>query len=657
MTSGLAFAPDGKSLAAGYGDYCGFFNGDLGRVKHWEVEAGREMGSLPGAIGGVSRVAYAPDGKRLAVAGTGVVELWDLEARSRVRDFRGHDRWVLGLAFSPDGSRLATGGWDRTIRVWDATTGPEQRTVFGHEGFVLDLAFSPDGRHLASVSEDRSVRLWEVPTGREVQTFHGHMDFVQAVAFRPDGREVASGGMDGTVKFWDLRSSRLVVFSRHTGWVEHLAFLGDGGRIVSFPGRLSVRGELPVCWDPTTGDVDPPRDGVEPDVLDPNHARFEQKVFASRDGRLVAWAVDPNAVVRSLSRRGQEYTSTAVEIRDAGSGQLLYSLLGHSAEVASLVFSPDGRRLATASADSTVKLWDTSTGLEVFTLRGHSAGVISLAFSPDGHRLASGSIDTTARIWDATPLPAGVLAEHDARYRAKLDSFEPLRIPEDPGQIAILHALGRRWAQAAAAFGRAVAAQPDDLTLRYHHHLALRETGDIAGYQRAASDLLARPVKGSVIPVAWYCVLGPLPNASREAPIRLVEPVVADQSAPTRSAALNALGAAMYRAGRLEEAVRSLKESVQGAGGAGMPRNWAFLAMSYHRLGDQQEARRWLDKLGPSPRLTTDLRWDAVEMEVLRREAERLISGDDELTRASGSSAPPGAEGPELNQPSAPSVR
>ena len=204
LTNGLAFAPDGKSLAAGYGDYFGFFNRDLGRVKFWDVASGREIGSLPVAIGGVSRLAYAPDGKRVAVAGTGVVEIWDVAAQSKVRVLRGHDRWVLGLAFSPDGTRLATGGWDRTIRLWDATTGAEQRTMFGHDGFILDVAFSPDGRRLASASEDRSVRLWEVPSGREVETFHGHTDFVQAVAFRPDGREVASGGMDGTVKFWDL---------------------------------------------------------------------------------------------------------------------------------------------------------------------------------------------------------------------------------------------------------------------------------------------------------------------------------------------------------------------------------------------------------------------------------------------------------------------
>ena len=67
----------------------------------------------------------------------------------------------------------------------------------------------------------------------------------------------------------------------------------------------------------------------------------------------------------------------------------------------SVAFSPDGTRIATASADGTAKVWDAATGQELFTLVGHTRGVTSVVFSPDGTQIATGSADKTARVWEA----------------------------------------------------------------------------------------------------------------------------------------------------------------------------------------------------------------------------------------------------------------
>jgi len=66
--------------------------------------------------------------------------------------------------------------------------------------------------------------------------------------------------------------------------------------------------------------------------------------------------------------------------------------------------SPDGKRLASASDDSTIKLWDPATGQELLTLKGHEEGVLSVAFSPDGKRLASASYDGTIKLWMQRPV-------------------------------------------------------------------------------------------------------------------------------------------------------------------------------------------------------------------------------------------------------------
>jgi WD40 repeat protein len=77
------------------------------------------------------------------------------------------------------------------------------------------------------------------------------------------------------------------------------------------------------------------------------------------------------------------------------------SLPGHGGGARSATFSPDGKTLASASADNTITLWDAATGQERASLRGHTSYVNSVRFSPDGKMLASGSSDRTIKLWDA----------------------------------------------------------------------------------------------------------------------------------------------------------------------------------------------------------------------------------------------------------------
>ncbi|HEV3338830.1 MAG TPA: protein kinase [Pirellulales bacterium] len=90
-----------------------------------------------------------------------------------------------------------------------------------------------------------------------------------------------------------------------------------------------------------------------------------------------------------------------INLWDTATGKVSGALLGHVGAVGVLAYSPDGKRLASGSADKTIRLWDPATLKQVAVLRGHENSVDWLYYSPDGLRICSGG-DGPARLWDAT---------------------------------------------------------------------------------------------------------------------------------------------------------------------------------------------------------------------------------------------------------------
>jgi DNA-binding beta-propeller fold protein YncE len=110
-----------------------------------------------------------------------------------------------------------------------------------------------------------------------------------------------------------------------------------------------------------------------------------------------------------------------VRVWDAQTGKELAVLKGHSNEVNSVAFSPDGAHIASGSFDKTVRVWDAQTGKELAVLEGHSDWVSSVAFSPDGAHIVSASSDETVRVWDAqTGKELAVLEGHSSDVISKI---------------------------------------------------------------------------------------------------------------------------------------------------------------------------------------------------------------------------------------------
>jgi WD40 repeat protein len=236
----VAFSPDGRRLASS--------GEDDKRLVMSDVITGATLFSIVAHPDAVQQVALSPDGRQLAAGAGDEVVVWDLRASAKQQTerqpvtFRGHERPVREVLFFPDGQTLVSSSFDGTLRIWDASRGDASTPVAiaRHAGDINDVAMTADGHVLATASRDRTVGLWDATTGTALHRLTGHDSEVESVAFSPDGNLLASATVDGSVILWNVktgrkilrlrRSATLVAFSPH-GWL--LATAGGSDKRVT----------------------------------------------------------------------------------------------------------------------------------------------------------------------------------------------------------------------------------------------------------------------------------------------------------------------------------------------------------------------------------------------------------------------------------------
>jgi WD40 repeat protein len=198
-----AFSADGGLLAT---------SNRHGTVRVWDVTARRPAGPALSSYRTVTRLALSPDGKTLAVAGSGV-QLWQTASGQQIGTAlpaAGRGRY-RAVAFSPDGATLATLGADGTARMWNVTTQQEIGTpiTVGGTGVPAGaVAFSPSGKTLVTVGAGGQVRLWSVATHQPLGRPMAADPATMVVTFSPDGTMLATAGGDGTARLWDVATQQ-----------------------------------------------------------------------------------------------------------------------------------------------------------------------------------------------------------------------------------------------------------------------------------------------------------------------------------------------------------------------------------------------------------------------------------------------------------------
>jgi WD40 repeat protein/serine/threonine protein kinase len=388
----------------------------------WNFDTRKMIGTpLTGHENWINSLAFSPDGQTLASADEGgVLRLWSAQTGEPIgQPVLNEGGAIWSVAFSPGGQTLVSGDEGGTIRLWDVATGaPIGEPLDGHTDIVFGLDFSGD--KLVSASADGTIRLWDAATGAPIgEPLDGHSDWVLAVAFSPDGTTIASGGADNTIRLWDVESHQLLAeLNGHTDWVRSLNFL-DHSRLVSGSADGTIR-----LWDVQTGQstiLGRHQDAVWNITVSPDSRWL---LSGGADRNVMLWDATGNQglghvfarqaeAVSSIAAHGDLLASAngnpsgtgadnTIHLWNIADGSSVATLEGHQLSVTDVAFSPDGRKLASASADQTVRLWNVETGqASLEPLTGHMDAVMSVAFNHDGTVIASGGFDQTIRLWNA----------------------------------------------------------------------------------------------------------------------------------------------------------------------------------------------------------------------------------------------------------------
>lgn len=310
----------------------------------------------------------------LAIADRSQLQSPESLEKSVVRRLTGHARLSIRAVFAlPEGDRMLTACEDGAVLLWKDRKAESASETYVFPSGIKSAALSPDGKVLAMVGLDGFVRLWRVGTQENLAEFPPSGSGYGAVALSPDGRYLAlSSEVD--VLLWNSKSTRIdVALLGHEAPVLAMAFSPDGKLLAStgYEGRVLLR---------DTGTKELLREVSFPEGPG---GPFSRLAF-SPDGQWLAVCGDDPMPMEQLAN--------VPRVLNTRTGALAFTLQGHTREVTSIGFSPDGRLLVTGSRDGTARLWDAAQGTLHRVFEPSSQDITAATFSADGSSILLGCI-------------------------------------------------------------------------------------------------------------------------------------------------------------------------------------------------------------------------------------------------------------------------
>lgn len=388
----VSFSPNGDRIMAGA----------YKSVVVWDAFSREEIQQLSGNRASLYDVDFSPDSSSMFTSSSGI-KVFDWVNGLERFNLSAHSGEVNSVAFSADGNLMVTGSWDYTAKLWAANLKIETLRLKEIQTINSNASYSPDGKWIAVVGNNGQILIYDALTGDVMYEYFGY-----DVLFNPQN----SGQIltfDGTnLYIWNIGESEPTrTFTSGENEINSASFSADGKQVlaVDWEGVFKTwdveNGEGPLIWDNVyLNDILDVWSGEDGNFLLTNYgstANIWNLDDLSAEPLLLEGHLD-NVLAGAFSHDGKYiytggYDNTIRKWDAKNGGDALAVIPGHTGRILGIDVSPDGTLIASASADTTVRVWEVETGKEKYTYRGNSEDANSVVFSPDGKKVLTASSD------------------------------------------------------------------------------------------------------------------------------------------------------------------------------------------------------------------------------------------------------------------------